>query len=152
MCAKPVTYVGSSVAIFLESTTVPGTYLRPCGLTNHTASFTKNTTEVNVPDCDDPELPSWIERGVESLDFSASGSGILAAEAVDEWWAAFNTTESINARIYIGAPDDATNGRYWQGKVHVTGFEVTGERGNKAQTTVSIVSDGELTFHEVGAS
>jgi len=124
--AKPTTYVGSSVAIFLESTTTPGTYLRPCGLTNHTISFSKNATEVNVPDCDDPELPSWIERGVESLDFSGSGSGVLAAEAVDNWWNAFNTTESINARIYIGKPDDAANGRYWQGKIHVTGFEVTG--------------------------
>lgn len=149
--AKPTTYVGSTVAIFLESTTVPGTYLRPCGLTNHTVSFTKNTTEVTVPDCSDPELPAWIERGVESLDFSANGTGILAAEAVDDWWDAFNTTESINARIYIGKPDDATNGRYWQGKVHVTGFEVTGERGGKAQTTVSIVSDGELTFSNVTA-
>nr|WP_010400151.1 phage tail tube protein [Paracoccus sp. TRP] len=149
--AKPTTYVGSSVAIFLESTTSPGTYLRPCGLTNHTISFSKNATEVNVPDCDDPELPSWIERGVESLDFSGTGSGVLASEAVDSWWDAFNTTESINARIYIGKPDDAANGRYWQGKVHVTGFEVSGERGGKAQVSISVVSDGELAFHNVTA-
>jgi hypothetical protein len=149
--ARPTTYVGSSVALFLESSTTPGTYLRPCGLNNHTASFSKEFQTVEVPDCDDPELPAWIERGVQSLDFSASGTGILAVEAVDEWWDAFNTTESINARIYIGKPDDATNGRYWQGKVHVSGFEVTGERGGKAQATVSIVSDGELTFHNVTA-
>lgn len=146
--AKPTTYAGSLVAIYLETTT-PGTFARPCGLNNHTVSFTKNTREVQVPDCDDPELPAWIERGVESLDFSASGSGILAAEAVDDWWDAFNTTDSINARVYIGANDDTTNGKYWAGKVHVTGFEVTGERGDKAQANVSIVSDGELTFNDV---
>lgn len=148
--AKPTTYAGSLVAIYLEGTPA-GTYARPCGLNNHTVSFTKNTTEVNVPDCDDPELPSWIERGVESLDLSATGSGIMAAEALETWWDAFNSTESINARLYVGAPDNVTNGKYWQGKVHITGFEVTGERGGKAQANISLVSDGEMTFHDVVA-
>ncbi|QRZ12673.1 hypothetical protein JWJ88_08625 [Paracoccus methylovorus] len=148
--AKPVTYAGSMVAIYLESTT-PGQFTRPCGLTSHTATFTKNTTEVNVPDCDDPELASWIERGVESLDFNASGNGVLAAEAVEVWWDAFNTTESINARIYIGAPDNVTDGKYWAGKVHVTSFEVSGERGGKAQASIAIVSDGEMTLNDVTA-
>ena len=147
--ARPTTFVGSSVAIFLESSTTPGTFARPCGLNSHSVSFTKNTTDVMVPDCDDPELPAWVARGVESLDFSANGSGILAAEAVDEWWEAFNTTESVLARIYVGKPTDTVNGRYWEGLVHVTSFEITGERGNRAQASVSVVSDGELTYHDV---
>ena len=143
--ARPVTYVGSSVALFLEDVS-PGTFIRPCGLTNHTVTFTKNATEISVPDCDDPELPAWIERGVESLDMSGSGNGILAAEAVDAWWAAFNSTESIPARIYIGSLTDTVNGRFWSGNIHITSFEVTGERGNKAQVNVSFVSDGEMVF------
>lgn len=147
--ARPTTFVGSSVAIFLESSTTPGTFTRPCGLNSHTATWTKNTTEVLIPDCDDPELPAWVARGVESLDFSANGSGILAAEALDDWWAAFNTTESILARIYVGKPSDTVNGRYWEGRVHVTSFEVSGERGNKAQANVSVVSDGELVYSEI---
>ena len=146
---KPTTYVGSSVAIFLEDPASPGTYLRPCGLNDHTATFTKEFETVNVPDCDDPELPAWVERGVSSLDFSASGNGVLAAEAVDAWWEAFNTTESINARIYVGKPTDTANGRYWEGKVHISNFEAGGARGGKASASVSLVSDGELTFHQV---
>lgn len=148
--AKPTTYVGSSVAVFLAGTT-PGTFTRPCGLTNHTISFSKNTQDATVPDCDDLEAAAWIERGVESLDMSASGSGVLAAEAVDRWWAAFNSPESIDARLYVGAADDTANGHYWAGKVHVTAFEVTGERGNKAQVSISLVSDGEVTYHDVTA-
>ena len=147
--AKPKTYVGSSVAIFLEDPATPGQFLRPCGLTSHTATFTKNTQEVLVPDCDDPELPAWVGRGVESLDFSATGTGILAAEAVDAWWEAFNTTESINARIYIGKPTDTLNGRYWEGAVHLTSLEIGGERGQPASASVSLVSDGELIFSQV---
>lgn len=147
--AKPTTYVGSSVAIFLEDPLSPGTFLRPCGLNNHTATFSKNTQDVNVPDCDDPELPAWIERGVESLDFSATGTGILAAEAIDAWWEAFNTTESIPARIYVGKPTDTANGRFWEGNVHITSLEIGGERGGKASASVTLVSDGELVFSQV---
>lgn len=147
--AKPTTYAGSTVAIFLEDPATPGQFIRPCGLTSHTATFTKNMQETNVPDCDDPELPAWIERGVDTLDFSANGSGVLAAESVDVFWAAFNTTESVPARIYIGKADDAANGRYWEGNIHVSSFEVTGERGSKAQISIAVVSDGELTFHSV---
>ena len=144
--AKPTTYAGSTVAIYIEDTGTPGTYLRPCGLNNHTVNFTKNTRDVTVPDCDDPDLPAWIERGVESLDMSVTGTGVLAAEAIDDWWTAFNSTDSINARIYIGAADDITNGRFWAGKVHVTSFEPSGERGDKAQVSVTVVSDGEMVF------
>jgi predicted secreted protein len=145
--AKPITYVGSSVAIFLEDPATPGQYIRPCGLTNHTLTFSKNTQDVTVPDCDDPEMAAWVERGVESLDFSGSGNGVLAAEAVDLWWDAFNTTESIPARIVIGKADDTVNGRFWSGNIHITSLEISGERGNKANASVSIVSDGELIFN-----
>ena len=148
--AKPTTYVGSSVAIYLE-TTPAGTYARPCGLTSHTITFSKNTQDVTVPDCDDLEAAAWVERGVESLDMAANGTGILAAEAVDTWWAAFNSNDSVNARLYVGEADDTTNGHYWQGKVHVTGFEITGERGSKARANISLVSDGEMTFNDVTA-
>lgn len=145
--AKPTTIVGSNVYISLETDT-PGTFARPCGLTSHTITFTKNTTDVTVPDCDDLEAPAWIERGVESLEMSGSGNGVLAMEAEETWWDAFNSTESVNARIYLGAP--ATAGTvYYAGKVHITGYEPTGERGGKAQATISFVSDGEMTRTEV---
>lgn len=151
MCAKPVTYVGSTVAIFLEDPAAPGTFLRPCGLTSHTVTFSKQTNEVLVPDCSDPELPAWIERGVEGLDFNVTGNGILAAEAVDAWWDAFNITESIPARIYIGKPTDIVNGRFWEGNLHITSLEIGGERGGKATASLTAVSDGELVFSTVTA-
>ena len=56
---------------------------------------------------------------------------------------------SVNARIYVGAVTDAVNGYYWAGAVHLSGFEVTGERGNKAQVSVTLVSDGEMVFTAV---
>ena len=149
--AKPTTYKGSLVAIFLEDPAAPGTFARPCGLNSHSYQFTKNAEEVEVPDCDDPEAPQWIERDVRSLDFSATGEGILAAEALNAWWTAFNSTDSINARIYIGAVDDAVNGYYWAGKVHVTQFNPSGQTGQRATVTINVASDGELTLTPVTA-
>lgn len=148
--AKPTTYVGSNVALFLEGEP-SGTFLRPCGLTSHTITFSKSTQDVTVPDCDDLEAAAWIERGVESLDMNGSGSGILAAESVERFWDAFRSNESINSRLYTGAANDIANGHYWQGKIHITQFEVTGERGGKAQVNLAFVSDGEVTYHDVTA-
>lgn len=147
--AKPTTYKGSLIAIYLESADSPGVYVKPCGLSEHSFTFSKNAQEVNVPDCDDPELPQWVERDVESLDFSGQGSGILAAEAVQDWWGFFNQTDSINARIYVGSLTDTDNGYYWAGKVHVTSFEMTGQVGQKAQVSIAVASDGQLTFTPV---
>jgi hypothetical protein len=149
--AKPTTYKGSLVAIYLEDPDTPETYIKPCGLNSHSVSFTKNAQEINVPDCDDPEAPQWVERDVESLDFSASGEGILAAEAIGDWWGYFNSTEPVNARIYVGATDDDENGHYWEGAVHVNSFEVSGQTGQRATVSVGIVSSGEMTFNPVPA-
>lgn len=144
--ARPTTYVGTMVALYLREGTSPTfTYSRPCGLTSHTVTFSKNTTEITVPDCDDLEAAAWVERGVESLDMSGSGSGVLAAAAVEDWWNAFDSDVSIPVRIYLGAADDTVNGHYWDGMVHITQFEVTGERGGKVQVNISFASDGEMT-------
>lgn len=147
--AKPTTYKGSLVGIYLEDPLSAGTFLKPCGLNQSSVSFTKNAQEVNVPDCDDPEAPQWVERDVESLDFSASGEGILAAESVEAWYGYFDSTDSVNARIYIGAPSDTVNGYYWEGKVHVTGFEVTGETGQRATCSIELAGDGPMTFVKI---
>lgn len=146
---QPTTYRGAHVGIFLEDTANPGTFLKPCGLSTNSISFSKNLNEVTVPDCDDPDLPAWIERETASLTMSASGSGILAAEAVDTWDAAWRDTDSINARIYVGKADNTVNGKYWAGRIHLESFEVSGNTGEKAQVTVSLVSDGEITYNAV---
>jgi hypothetical protein len=147
--AKPTTYKGSLIAIYLEDPASAGEFVKPCGLNQTSVSFTKNAQEVNVPDCDDPEAPQWVERDVESLDFSASGEGVLAAESVETWYEYFASTDSVNARIYVGSPSDVANGYYWEGKVHVTGFSVEGVTGTRATCTVELASDGELTFVKI---
>lgn len=149
--AKPKTFSGSVVALFFENPAQPGQFMKPCGLTQHTATFSKNMNEVDVPDCDDPDLPAWIEREVSSLDFSVTGSGVLAADAVPLWWEIYNQTTSIRARMYIGKIDDVENGHYWEGMIHLSSFEVTGNRGERAQVSIGAASDGEMTLSAITA-
>jgi hypothetical protein len=143
--AKPTTFSASKLYISLGNGGSPEVFTVPCGLTTRGITLTKNTNDVTVPDCDDPDAPAWIERAVENLSGEATGSGILAAEALPTWQAAFNSTVSRNVRIGINAPP-ASNGGYYAGKAHLTSFGVTGDLGDKLQVAVTIVSDGEWVW------
>lgn len=151
MAVKPKTYKGVLVAIFFEDPDAPGTFLRPCALTQHSYSFTKDMGTVVVPFCDDPELPAWTEREANSFDFTGSGSGSLAQEAVDRLWEIYHSTDAHKARLYIGKPDDVVSGRYWEGMLHITQLDVTGNRGERAQVSINVGSDGEMTFNTITA-
>lgn len=148
---KPTTIKGSLVAIYLEDPATPGTYVKPCGLNNHELQFTKNLQEVNVPDCDDPDLAQWVERDVQSLDFSGTGEGVLAVEAIEAWNDYFISTDPINARVFVGAIDDDVNGYFWAGQLHINQFNITGNAGSRAQVNIGVASHGELVLTPVSA-
>lgn len=144
--AQPTTFNASKLYIKLGNGATPTeVFTEPCGLNTKGINFTKETNDVTVPDCDDPDLPAWTQRGVRTLAAEVTGAGILAAEALPDWWDAFHNTNSANYQIGINAPP-ANNGGYWAGKMHLTRFGVTGELGNKIQVAVTLISDGELSW------
>jgi|SRR5215207_5772319 len=144
--AKPTTYNGSKLYIQLGNGATPTElFTAPCGLTTRGITFTKDTNDVTVPDCDDPDLPAWTERAVASFSAEVTGSGILAAEALPTWRTSFLNAVSSNARIGINAPLAQAGGHY-AGKIHITSFAITGEVGDKINVAVTLVSDGALTW------
>lgn len=114
--ARPTTYSAKKLLILLGDGGTPETFAAPCGLTTRGINFSKETNDVTVPDCDDPDLPAWTERAVRTLSATVSGSGILAAEAFETWREAFLATDAVNARIKI---DDTlvNGGGYFAGAV-----------------------------------
>lgn len=76
-------------------------YAAPCGLTTKNLQISKNLTEVDIPDCDDPDAPSWIARDVQNLSVTISGDGVAAAESVPDWNAAAISTESVPMKVDI---------------------------------------------------
>lgn len=143
--AKPTTFSASKLYVSLGDGASPETFAAPCGLTTRGFTLSKDTNDVTVPDCADPDAPAWTERAVRTLSGEFTGSGILAAEALSTWQAAFDDTSSRNARVGINAVA-ADNGGYYSGRFHLTNFGWSGDLGDKIKVSVTMVSDGELTW------
>lgn len=140
--ARPTTLSAAKMTIWLGNDASPAVFTHPCGLTTHGIQFSKETNDVTVPDCDDPDLPAWTERVVRSFAASVSGSGILAKEALSAWWAFFQLTSSRECRVVL----DGVGWGRWEGNLFLTNFNVNAELGNKVQVDLTFQSDGELAW------
>lgn len=142
--AEPQTVKWNKATLWLSDGASPPTFVNPCGLTQKEFALTKAMAESVIPDCDDPDAVPWTGRDVRSKSLQISASGILAGEAYPDyrdWW---DTDESRLVRWRkIG-----TGLGYWEGKAHLSEFRETGNEGDgKMQVSLTIVSDGEWTWH-----
>lgn len=147
--AQATTIRGGKVRILLGSGTSPIVYTAPCGFTNRSITFTKGLEESNVPDCDDPDKIDWIGRDATSLSISVSGEGVLAYESVDVWDAAWQSLESVPARIEIEWPAKTV---IWTGKLHIESMELGATNGTRSTLNISMQSDGAFERTETPAT
>ncbi|MAU22544.1 phage tail tube protein [Martelella sp. FLE1502] len=141
--APPVTARFGKMLIKLgDGATPTEVFAAPCGLTSKSITFSKNLSEVDLPDCNDPDAATWLGRDVQNLSASVSGDGVLPADAVETWWNAFKAVESINVEISI---EYSTGTMLWEGAVHLESFEPSAEKGGRVQASISMQSDGALT-------
>lgn len=138
--AKPTTKKFSQFLIQLGDGASPEVFTAPCGLTSKGFNQSKSMQETAVPDCDDPDAPSYSEKGVDTISSEISGSGVLAMEALDTWKAFFASTDSKNVRIEIVGKG------YWQGLFHLTTFNITSQRGQKINVDITLQNDGEYIW------
>jgi Phage tail tube protein len=129
----------SQFLILLGDGASPEVFASPCGLNSRGFSRTAATNDTNVPSCDVPDAPSWLERDVVSLSGSLSGSGVVADEDFDVWNAWFESAVSKNVKITLGA-------RIWIGAAILSKLDITGSRGKRTEFSASIDTDGELTL------
>lgn len=139
--AKPTTARFGKFRVLLGDSGSPIVYEAPCGFTSKSLTLTKNLSEVNLPDCDDPDAPAWVGRDVESLSASISGEGILAAESVEAWADAFESTESVPVKIEI---EFSTGTITYTGLMHISQQTLGTEQGGRVTNNVEMQSDGEL--------
>lgn len=142
--AKPTTVRFGKFFVRLSDGMSPATFTAPCGFTSKSFSRNKTLGEVNVPDCDDPDAPSWIERDVQSMSATISGEGVLAKSAVPIWEDAVNNVESIEAEVELEYPDGGSD--VYTGFFHLESFEITGAIGERVNVSVTMQSDGEIAY------
>jgi predicted secreted protein len=129
----------SQFLIQLGNGAVPEVFASPCGLNSRGFSRTAATNDTNVPDCDNPDAPSWLDRDVVSLAAALSGSGVVADEDYDVWNTWWESGISKNIKVTLGT-------RTWIGAAVLTKLNVTGNRGKRVELDVSIDSDGPLVL------
>lgn len=129
----------SQFLVLLGNGASPEVFASPCGLNSRSFNRTAATNDTNVPDCDNPDAPSWLERDTVSLSASISGAGVVANEDFDTWnsWMEDQTTK--NVKITLGA-------RVWIGPYKLTKLNMTGARGSRVTFDASLDSDGETSL------
>lgn len=138
--AIATTYPFSKFLVKIGDGASPEVFTDPCGLTTKGFTRTANMNDTNVPDCDNPDAPSWLGRDVVSYQGNIAGSGVVAQESFDIWEDWWNAGTTRNVRIELGSPPVNA----WTMPAKLQEFTQTAERGNKVQMTVNLVSDGAI--------
>ena len=138
--AQATTYPFSKFMVKIGDGAEPEVFTDPCGLTSKGFTRTANLNDTNIPDCDDPDAPAWLGRDVVSYQASIAGSGVVAQESFETWEDWWNAGETRNVRIELGTPVEYA----WTMPAKLQEFVINAERGNKAEMTVTLVSDGAV--------
>lgn len=133
---------GGQVAVMLGDSASPIVYTAPCGFTQRSISLNKGLEEINIPDCENPDLVDWVGRDATSLSMSVSGEGVLASESVETWLDAWEDVDSVPAKIVWTFPAKVIT---WTGYMHVESIETTAPNGRTVTANISMQSDGEMT-------
>lgn len=143
--ARPTTLKGSKLLIQLGNGAGPEVFTAPCALTTKGINFAAATNDQNVPDCDDPDAPTWTERVISALSAGVSGSGTLALESLETWREWFLSALEKNIRVKVDALA-ADGGGYFAMSAVLTSFNIGGNQGELATIEVEIQSNGEVTW------
>ena len=141
--AQPVTAKFGKVRVLLGDGATPEVFAAPCGLTSKGITLSQGLSEVNIPDCDGPDMPAWVERDTTSLSVSISGEGVLAAGAVPTWIDAAKSTDPTNAKFEV---EFTTGVLVYTGAFKVDSFAITAALGERANCSISMQSSGEVTI------
>lgn len=138
--AQPTRIKGGKVRVLLDLAGT-GVYSAPCGFSSRSITFTKALEEVSLGDCDDPDLVNWLGRDATSLSMAVSGEGVLAVESIANWLDAWESVESVPAKVEIELPASTIT---YTGAMHVETLVVGAPNGRTTTNNVSMQSDGEM--------
>jgi hypothetical protein len=123
----------------------PEVFTAKCSINSERGiTFSSTTNDFNEIDCADPEKIAWLLREKANLSASFTGAGTLNTPDVAEFFAWLVSPDSVNCQVVVDVPA-ADGGIIFLGAWHLTDFGITGDRGAKQETTISLVSDGAIT-------
>jgi predicted secreted protein len=142
--AQPTVTKFGKMVVSLGDTATPTVYAAPCGLSTKGFVLSKNSQEITIPDCVDPDAPMWIGRSVQNLSANVSGDGVAAAESVPDWNAAAISTDSVPMKVEITFTGTGGGVKSFEGKFVVDNLTFGAEQGGFVTLSFNAQSDGEV--------
>lgn len=143
----------SKLALLIGDGATPEVFSAWCGITGITKTTNKDTGTVAMPDCDDPDLPSWLEVYLVSNQMVISGTGTVAQESFEDFekWDRGEVVGGLddgvfrNIRFMINI-DPANGGGYYEGSAMLTQWEVAAQNRAPGTFTFSTTFNGQPTW------
>lgn len=147
--ARPKTLQGSKFLVMLGDGASPENFVAPCAMASKGINFSAASNEFNVPDCDDPDAPTYTERVISALSAGIPASGTLAMESLEDWRTWFFSGQPKNIQVVL---DDtpANGGGYFQMSAVLSTLNLGGNIGELASIEVQMDSNGEIVWHDAG--
>jgi hypothetical protein len=111
--------------LLISNGLTPPVYEAWCGITQFTRTINKNIGTVDMPDCNNPDLPSWMIAYLISNQMVVSGSGTSEEKSLRKFdeWAVSGEERSVRWYRNLSADD---GGGYYVGPALISAFEETG--------------------------
>jgi len=144
--ATTVTF-GQQYLLVGDGATPTEVFTMPCGITSLSREVSTNTTDVDIPDCADPDALVWLGVDVNSKRITLTFSGVLAEEAVSLWddWAMEEAVKNIRWYRNIGG----SNAGYFAGAAVLTNYQEQGQNRGRYTISGTIIFDGKPTWTAV---
>ena len=142
--AEPKTIkFGKSLIEIGDGATPTEVFNAPCGFEQIGMTVNTETNNNNLPDCADPDAPTWTTTDVVSKQMQLTGEGFFDADNWKDMWRAwFMDGTEKNVRFHVDLTS-ALGGGYFQGKALLTTFEFSGQRGQRGRISIGITFQGK---------
>lgn len=148
--AQPKIVKGGYIDILVGDGATPEVFTKLCGLNTKSFTIQKNTSDVFVPDCDDPEDIPVRFLNVTGLQWDLSGSGLYNRAQGPLIRTLASDSASRNMRFVMSEPGtDPVDDGYYAGKALVTNVQFGGPTGAEYATVdLTLASEGAWDWVE----
>jgi predicted secreted protein len=136
----------SEMKILLKATS-GSSYVAPCAMSSRSITFSNETTDVPVIDCEDEDLIAPIVREKTTRSCTIAGEGLVTKDSLKRWRQAEESNDPVDTKVVL-AGDLASAGGHWQGEFFVTSFNVSAERSGRATIAVEMLSTGAIAWND----
>lgn len=133
---------GEQILIKIGDGADPEVFAHPALInTDRGIAFSSSVNSTPNPDPANPSAPAWNATDKDGLSATISGAGLLDLGDVADYFDWYEGQGTKNVEVVL----QKTGGLKFKGAFHLSEFQITGQRKNKATCSITLVSDGAVT-------